>query len=102
MYVCKICWTNVQTFHNFYKRVEWLHEKHSVAIKTNSSSSVVQQKHSGSVSPEPDLNIVKCEETELRFVVTDLQIKNEECSDNDNVDFSQYQSKDQSNFSVDD
>lgn len=71
-WLCEICWIQTKTFHHFYKRVE---SRHANQRKTNelSSSLSVPIKAERSDSPieetcEPDLNIVKCEETELTEV----------------------------------
>lgn len=92
--VCEICWTNVKTFHQFYKRVEWLHGKEKSSVnwrvvnKTYSPSAIIQQEQSGSELSVRDFNIVMSDEKKLQLVeVINFYIKEEEeNSDNDDND----------------
>ena len=84
-------------FHNFYKKIELLQRNNSVrlvekdrvnpdvnvGIETNFSSILIKQERSDSPQEpvlEPDLNIVKCEDTEL------LEVYEVQVNESDNYD----------------
>ncbi|KAG4070998.1 hypothetical protein HA402_001435 [Bradysia odoriphaga] len=90
-WVCEICWSQTKTFHNFYKRLELLHQNFlnsSVLVKVD------EIKQERSVSPieeayEDNLFIDKCEEeTDVTIKTDDTQIPSKEysCAEDNSYD----------------
>lgn len=75
-WLCQICWIQTKTFHNFYKRIEIRHANYR---PIDLASTQIKQEQS--VSPEPEFDIVKCEEIELPEQLSDLFNSQEEYSD---------------------
>lgn len=109
--LCQICWTNTETFHNFYKEVERLQREYWESVelieresddpdgtvgKPSSSDSIKKELSFAEEESEPDMNIIKCEETEPTTQIVDLVIVNEGTSDYNDDD----SCGDQSNVSV--
>lgn len=110
--LCKLCWTNTKTFHDFYKEVEELQKDywnlhklvendscgdHDETVETDSCSDLIKHEQSGSATDAslepPDLIIVKCEDTEPPLEVIDVQISRDEsfdCNDDNTCDQSNF------------
>lgn len=87
-WLCRICWIQTKTFHDFYKKVE---VRHGHCGRSNDLDSHIKQEpwqeRSGfqrDESLELDLNLVKYEETEPPAQTTELLISKEKnCKYND-------------------
>ncbi|KAG4067408.1 hypothetical protein HA402_009645 [Bradysia odoriphaga] len=69
-WLCQICWVQTKSFHEFYRKVEECQKLYWHSITSNGDDK------DEAVVVEPDLSIVKCEETELALGTINSQ-KNE-------------------------
>ncbi|KAG4067427.1 hypothetical protein HA402_009664 [Bradysia odoriphaga] len=81
-WLCKVCWEQTKAFHEFYERVEQFQKSYWESIKSDGGG------NDETIVIEPDLTIVKCEETELTLQVIDSQLNEEDDSDYNDDDTS--------------
>ncbi|XP_037047667.1 zinc finger protein 93-like [Bradysia coprophila] len=80
-WLCTICWEQTKAFHEFYERVEQFQKSYWESIKSDGG------RNDETIVIEPDLTIVKCEETELTVQAIDSQLNEEDDFDyNDDYD----------------
>lgn len=74
-WLCHICWIQTKTFHEFYENVK--------KFQTAYWDAVEKDHRTEDVTLEPDLNIVKCEETELTLQSIDSQMNSLDTNDDE-------------------
>ncbi|XP_037049995.1 zinc finger protein-like isoform X2 [Bradysia coprophila] len=74
-FICDVCWIQTKTFHQFYKQIEQFQKcfYDSVARDKRADDDAITYADCEDKVEETDVNIVKCEETELRAEAVDPQ-----------------------------